>query len=113
MHLQSTQAQVLEFGGTRVNGFDPFVSNSKFVFVSTGGDLLVSAGLYIGIYPHGYRSDSFQTPGNTVDSFQLLLTLGVERIDVLLKRQLDFGFGFANPGEHTFMWVGSSGEHAL
>ena len=102
VHLQSAQAQVFQFAGARVDAFDFLERDAEFIFVSAGGDFGVRVRLDVRVHAHGDGRDFFQARGDAVDALQFRLALGVEGINALLERELDFLLGFAHARENAF-----------
>src|SRR5258708_8598340 len=105
MHLQSAQTQVLEARGAGINRLDLLESNAKFILVSAGADLGVSACGYVRIYAHGDRGDFSRLAGNGVDALELGLALGVEAVHALSERKADFLTGLADAGKRALSRV--------
>ena len=108
VHLESTQAQVLEFGSARIDIFDFFVSDAEFVLVRSSRDVFVRARIDIRIDPQCDRCGRLFRSRNSADVFQLRFALDIETVNALFERIFDFVARFADSRERAFLRICTS-----
>src|SRR5438067_371788 len=90
VHLDAANGKVRQPGGLLVDRGHVIQPDTEFVFAPPGGDVTMSSGIDVGIYPERDRRLDAFAPRNAIDPLQLRFALDVETQDAFGERILDF-----------------------